>query len=335
MGVYILILILSLFVALFGKNKAIYWGFFLFLMFISTFRGMEVGGDTGYYLSAFVDTDAVKGSTIKTYEFGYLFLNLIVYYFTHNYTVLLGVTSFLVLFPVFFFTPKYCKYYNVIVAFYVLLYNFNFSLCFVRQFIAISILYVGYLMCASTHKKKYLFFSIIIATLFHQTSIALLILLPFVRKKRYNRELASILIILSYFIGRLNLHIQVFHLYGITTLYSGILTGDMVFTINGLIMTIYFAYIAYICNEDSFIMYTMMIGLLVFNMLVFNTNLSRLNWSMSIVQIIILGNMKLYPRFQKYAIIHKGLSYIYTITLYVVFLAADQGKILPYEFSFD
>ena len=222
----------------------------------------------------------------------------------------------------------------MIVAFYVLLYNYNFSLCFTRQFIAISILYVGYLACASTHRMKYLVIAILIATLFHQSSIVFLILLLFVNK-RYNRNIVSLLIVLSYFVGRLNIIIPILSMFGITSFYSGELAGDMVFTLNGFIMTIYFAYIAYVCDEDSFIMYTMLVGLLVFNMLVFNTNLSRLNWSLSIVQILILGNMKLLPRFQKNVKIHKALSYVYAITLYIAFLVADQGKILPYTFSFE
>lgn len=334
MEVYILILFLSLIVAKYGNNKGIYWCFFLILMFFSTFRGMEVGGDTAVYQWAFSDTEAVTGSTIKSYEFGYLLLNLFVFYFIQDYTFFLGVTSFLVLFPIFYFTPRYSKNYNVIVSFYVLLYNYNFSLCFVRQFIAISILYVGYLACASTHKKKYLVIAVLIATLFHQSSIAFLILLLFVNK-RYNRNLVSLLIVLSYFVGRLNIIIPILRLFGITSFYSGDLAGEMVFTLNGFIMTIYFAYIAYICDEESFIMYTMMIGLLAFNVLVFNTNLSRLNWSLSIVQILILGNMKLLPRFQKNVKIHKALSYVYAITLYIAFLVADQGKILPYTFSFE
>jgi hypothetical protein len=92
MEVYILLMVLSLFVAKFGKNKAVYWGFFLVLMFFSTFRSMDVGGDTEYYRWAFEDTESVKGSTIKTYEFGYLFLNLLVFYFIQDYTVFLRLS---------------------------------------------------------------------------------------------------------------------------------------------------------------------------------------------------------------------------------------------------
>lgn len=331
MEIYILIMFLALLVAWVGKDKVIYWGFFVVLMFVSTFRGMDVGGDTEYYQWAFEDTEAVKGVTIKSFEYGYLFLNFLVSYFSDNYTVFLAVASFLILFPVFFVTPFFSNKYNVIIAFYVLLYNFNFSLCFVRQFIAISILYVGFLLCSSTHKKIYLLITVVLASLFHQTSIFLLTLLPFVNLK-YHRIFISILIVLSYFIGRLNIIIPFFSQFGIESFYSESLAGEMVFTMNGLIMTFYFAFIAYISKEDSFLLYTMAIGLFIFNMFVFNTNISRFNWSFSIVQVLILGNQKLIPSFQKKEILCRVLSFSYAITLYVMFLSANQGKVVPYEF---
>lgn len=333
MEVYILLMVLSLFVAKFGKNKAVYWGFFLVLMFFSTFRSMDVGGDTEYYRWAFEDTESVKGSTIKTYEFGYLFLNLLVFYFIQDYTVFLGVTSFLVLFPIFFFSSKYSKRCHEIVAFYVLLYNFNFSLCFIRQFIAISILYGGYLICANTHKKKHLIIATLLATLFHQTSIIMLVLLPFVKLK-YNRKLVAAIIFFSFFIGRLNPFISIMGMFGITSFYSGDVAGEMVFTFTGFIMTTYFAYIAYISNEKPFLLYTMMVGLLFFNMLVFNTNLSRINWSLYIVQTVILANMTLLPSLKKNVVANKIFSYAYAVILYVYFVLANQGEVVPYSFSF-
>lgn len=331
MEIYILIMFLALLVAWVGKNKAIYWGFFLVLMVISTFRGIDVGGDTEYYQWAFEDTEAVRGVTIKSFEYGYLFLNFAVYHFTDNYTVFLGVVSFLILFPVFFVTPIFSKKYNIVIAFYVLLYNFNFSLCFVRQYIAISILYVGFLLCSSTHKKIYLLITVVLASLFHQTSIFLLILLPFVNLK-YHRIFISILIFLSYFIGRLNIVIPFFSQFGIESLYSESLAGEMVFSMNGFIVTSYFAFIAYVSKEDSFLLYTMAIGLVIFNMLVFNTNISRLNWSLSIVQVLVLGNLKMISFFQKKETLCRFFSYAYAITLYIIFLLANQGKVVPYEF---
>jgi hypothetical protein len=123
-------------------------------------------------------------------------------------------------------------------------------------------------------------------------------------------------------------------MFGITSFYSGDVAGEMVFTFTGFIMTTYFAYIAYISNEKPFLLYTMMVGLLFFNMLVFNTNLSRINWSLSIVQTVILANMTLLPSLKKNVVANKIFSYAYAVILYVYFVLANQGEVVPYSFSF-
>ena len=136
--------------------------------------------------------------------------------------------------------------------------------------------------------------------------------------------------ILSYFVGRLNVLMILLGMFGFSTLYSLPLSGDVNFTINGLLMTLYLSFFSYICKEDDFLMFVMVIGVVLFNCLVFNTDISRINWSFSIVQIFILANMNTLKRYNR-RIMLVG-SVIYSISLYVSFLIANQGGVVPYEF---
>ena len=53
MNEYISIFIFTLLVYFFGRNKIIYWGYFIFLLFFYVMRGNDVGGDTWDYYYQF------------------------------------------------------------------------------------------------------------------------------------------------------------------------------------------------------------------------------------------------------------------------------------------
>jgi hypothetical protein len=331
MTIYIILGILVLLGIFFKDNKFIQFIVFFLLLGISSFRGLDVGGDTQIYEYTFYHPEHAF-NTIKQTEWGWYWLNYFIYILTNDYRILLIVSNLLILIPVFYVSNKYSKFPLLSIALYVLLYHYLFSFCFIRQYIAISILFFSYPFLEKG--KIWQFFLLVcIAMTFHVTaSIAFFLL--FIKKINISSQICFIIIIVSYLVGRLNVMPLIFNNIGYNEIkgYEVVYGENYRYTITGLLMSVYLGYIILLSDTKSLNIKIMVLGIILLNIFTFSTSISRVYWNFSIIQIIAIPNIPLKKPYLKYFTFVRFSFIIYSIFVYLQFLFNDQGKILPYTF---
>src|SRR5699024_7717186 len=123
---------------------------------------------------------------VVRWEYGYVLLNKLSSILSNNEQILLVLTSFLVLIGVMYFIYKNSENVVLSVFLYISLYLYLFSFNGIRQAIAMSILVMGF------H-----FIVVLVATLFHETAI-LMLLLYFIYYFKF--DIKNVLAILFIFI---------------------------------------------------------------------------------------------------------------------------------------
>lgn len=186
MYVYLIGVLLSLMLSFIGckmKNKkhALVFKFLSILPFflISAFR-YNVGTDYDFrYVSSFYYLK--MGKSIPNLELGYKLLNKLILLFTSNFIWIFIITSFLIIFPIFYTFFKKSKNPILSIALFFLGGFFFQSLNMLRQYISIAIVFLS---VDDLYNKKYKRFilSIVIAYFFHSISIIYLILI-FIKNK--------------------------------------------------------------------------------------------------------------------------------------------------------
>ncbi|WP_169447646.1 EpsG family protein [Paenibacillus daejeonensis] len=148
------------------------------LFIVSGLRGSNIGTDTWNYLRGFrniATTSFNNVFSLERWEPGYLIINKLSSIISYNEQVILIVTSFLSLAGVGYFIYKNST--NVVFSLYlfVSLYLYLFSFNGIRQAIAISIIAIGFHYIINRKLIRYIVV-VALASLFHQTSILLLVL---------------------------------------------------------------------------------------------------------------------------------------------------------------
>lgn len=173
------------------KNKLIYnfcmlCSFFV-LFFTFGFRDFSAIDDPSY-IRIFEEVSHVgwlEYFKFSTMEPGYLILNQIVSFFTDNYLYMQLTTSFI---SIFLFYHGFNKYKNIIslpTAVFLLcsmLYFQMLAVGLVRMFIALGIVFIAFRFIPRQQPKKYIFY-ILLATLFHYSSLFLIFLVYFAINK--------------------------------------------------------------------------------------------------------------------------------------------------------
>jgi hypothetical protein len=286
MDIYIALFVIAVVIQSLPKNKYLYWSFFVILLLVSGYRGLEVGGDTEFYRWGFefVRDGGLFNTTIKFPEYSYWFINYLTIKLGGTYKQFLFVESFCVLFPLFFTAWKFTEKPQRVVGFYYTLYFFCFSLCFVRQCIAAGILFSAYLIFEKTRNKKMLLALILLAGTFHSSAFFVLPIM-FIIGKKYNVSLGAFIIIASYLLGRTVIFFSVLQSLNITAISHMQIESlnDVSFTINGFILTIFIAWYLSTTNVSNFNAYIIAIGVITINLFAFNTNISRFSWNFTIL----------------------------------------------------
>ncbi|MHB1153402.1 MAG: EpsG family protein [Eubacteriales bacterium] len=171
-------------------NKLIYlifvFGLFAFLMM---FRSEKVGNDTQAYIYLYNIISNMKNifNNSSRFEIGYVTLNKIFSFISDDAQILFIFTGALTCFSVGRFIYKYSDIPWLSVYMFLTLQYFDFAFTGVRQIIAVSIILFGY-----DYIKKRMFIRflilILLATLFHTSSIFFLIIYP-LSKLKINRKL--------------------------------------------------------------------------------------------------------------------------------------------------
>ena len=332
MTIYIFLAILAILFLWLGKNPVIYWTFFFILVVFAGGRGFATGGDTWFYYWGFQDMS--KGewitSLIKFPEYLYAILNKIVYLLGGNYRVFLFIDAIVSLFPIFYVARKYALRPHYVVSFFILLYFYCCFLCFTRQYCAIGYLLIAYVKLAKKDDVKAFLMFVCIATLFHGSSLAAVIVL-FFRKRKYYPLWGSVLLIGSYVIGRSGIMGEVMSYLVSLTRFGGYLTlkNDSSFTLNGLLVVIFFSWLLYLNKEKRLFCYIIVLGITLQNILSFEMDLARISWSFTIVEAFLLGDIK----YKKLKVNLVPIFVVYSSLVFINMLSTNQAKVMPYDFT--
>jgi len=200
------------------------------LILFTGFR-WDTGTDWKSYSELFQDVDVSFGELfflqLYSFDFGYVFLNILVKYFTSSYTVLLIVDSFIALGLVFLFIKKYSPNPNISIFVF---YNAFFVAQFMGSNRRIIALGLALFAIASVIKKSNFWFFQTTAFFFHKSSIVALIA-KFVPKERFSTKKIAAILCISLLIGILQLPFKILELIsGTLSSFSGFSVIDKLST---------------------------------------------------------------------------------------------------------
>lgn len=207
MGSYLWYYIFPLFVffiAAFYREKK--WSgilIILLMLFFSMFRGDMVGTDTLSYMERTHMTATVFPTISAALDLGryeLLYYAVCVFIDTHNLSPRLLIWFFSIITLLFIYLG--CKRFKVNLALFLSIYVFLsiylLSFNIARQCMAVSICFYGVSYLIETGKKKYYFFLwILIAALFHNSSVFTILLYPISLLKMDRRLLGTIVYLVS------------------------------------------------------------------------------------------------------------------------------------------
>lgn len=146
---------------------------FLILWLIQALRDEYIGTDLKFYVPTFLNGNWSAYSV----ESGYVALNTTLRSFTDSTQALLAIVSFITLYPVSYIFKRYSE--NICLSYIIfaslVVYHFTFS--GLRQAIAIGIIVLSYIFI-NKHKLIPFVACVLIATLFHVSSIVFIIFYP-------------------------------------------------------------------------------------------------------------------------------------------------------------
>ena len=140
---------------------------------------------------------------------------------------------------------------------------------------------------------------------------------------------------MSYIVGRSGIAGMLFNIFGIKSLYLAryVITDSSNFTINGLIVTFFIAFMINVVKIERTYLYMASFGTMLFNLLAMNGDLARIHWDMSIICVILLASLKLKEKYANIKFLFSLIVLLYGTIVYWSFLLDNQSKILPYEYG--
>lgn len=330
MLIYILIWISLLLCSWKKNNVGLMWVNIVFLSLFAGLRALNIGIDTINYYDIW---NWIAGGGGDFVEPGWYLMNKGMQNMGGSYNLLLWIVSLITLIPMGKLAGKYSPNPSLSLFFYYSI-IFLLSLNIMRQILAVSIVWIGYLFLVRGHWKKYLFWTLL-AAMIHYTALCALFLV-FVNKIRLseNRCFWWTLIsfaggfllnanILSLFIGRYAVYLQDGQGFR-TNLVSVYLLGGLM---NAFYLFIYFT--SFKEERNSWWMKIYFIGIILMNLTAQLELGTRLILYFTGIQIIVLP---LYIRHNK--ISNKSLLYslliLYAGILYMKLLIGDPLQIIPY-----
>lgn len=197
MPLYIAIWFLLFITIYAGKAKTILVSsIFCILVFLYSFRGIDVGVDTSTYYDIFCSISS--GADLEYLEPLWKVLNKLVVGIGGNFNLLLFFSSLLMLVPVFYVVYTYSINPALSLYIYYSMYFFCGSLNISRQYLAIS-----FILCSFCFFKSYpfrAFCCFMIALGFHLSSVFIVLIIPFLYVN-ISRKKALISLFFSFGIG--------------------------------------------------------------------------------------------------------------------------------------
>lgn len=204
---YFLLLVLILLLVLAPKrNKNALRFSCAFLFVLSAFRGESVGTDTINYINIF-NTITTKGH-YKVFELFWYYLSFSISELGLSVRYVFVISSSLIILCIYKGIAKASRYYVFSIILFLLFYYFFESLNIVRQYIAMSIIFLAVSFFEDTSKVKswISYYVLSIAALLCHTSALIAFAMPLICYLPINRINATIAIVLSLIIGSIPLH---------------------------------------------------------------------------------------------------------------------------------
>lgn len=160
---------------------------FVLLALVACLRSINVGTDTNQFCTAYREIGESTDWNFVSfrYEAGFFYLCKILNLFSHNYQLLIIVTSLIINMSVFFFIKRNSYDYMVSTMIYIFCNCFFSSMNLMRQWLALSVIMFGFPYLIKKDYLKYILFCVV-ASLFHKVAVAsvLLIFFSFLKTKK-------------------------------------------------------------------------------------------------------------------------------------------------------
>lgn len=314
------------------KDKLFLTITFIILTFISGFRDVSVGTDTESYQSIFLKY--VYGLPDYHSELGYAYFNKLIAMLSSNPQAIIIASSIIINLGVMRFIYKNSPNAWLSVYLYITLFFYFFSFNYTRQFIAISLVLLGWNFLKDKKIITFLIF-VILATSFH-TSAIISLLLIFIFFSRNNTRLVPWILILSV-ISMLGMDTIFNYVFELFPRYQGYNTGDISQSggINSLILYLVIFLVTLIFrkkkdpdNNIALIIVTIcaVLGVLSFEYYIFSRPSLYFNIFVIVIIPKITSNFKgIESLIANYIVIIFGFAYL----MYYLFL--NWHDVVPYE----
>lgn len=330
MLIYIIVLVvfLILFKSFKPQNKTaiILGGIILFTL--SAFRGIDVGTDTIHYLYRFESPN----THYKAFEFVWYGLNTFIYNNTRDFQLLLVISSLIIVGGFCLGISKSSKNYVFSLILFFLFYYFFESLNIVRQYMAMSIIFLAATYFSDfSNKRKLLYFLFLVffAASIHTSAIFALVI-PFINFLSIRRFSVVILLVASLIIGLFPLQsqLQSFDFFLLSEMYNHYLEDfdSAGVTATRLLMNAYILFVLLSSKKeyDRFDKY-MLIGICLQNAFPYAITI-RLFSYLIVFSIISIPNRYEYKKSSHFLII----TLAYGLTKFFVFLQSNVSDVVPY-----
>ncbi len=207
MGVYIfiifMIIILNYIIRPY-KNKRksrnyLFCIYFILMLFLCT-RTYRVGADTIQYYRDFfrISTHSLKWSINNLrYEAGFISLCKVLSFISKDAQILIAFSSLIIFYSVFSFIYANSESPCVSLLIFIFLNSFFMYITAMRQALAISVILYGYELFYKKNKYIKYFITVLVASLFHSSAIAMLLLLVIPKKIEYTKVLLIFVVLAS------------------------------------------------------------------------------------------------------------------------------------------
>ena len=327
-----LILVIVLYRNKTGENKFFIFLFMAFLFVLYGFRSAYgEANDTHNYLTVFTYGEEYM-RTFK--EPGYSWINVWILRKGLGFQWVLVIMAVIYCISLFWAAKRSDRKTIEVLIFYFLLTYYFYAFNAMRQMTALNILLVGY---TYLYDKKWIKFIICVlcASLFHKTS---LIVLPFVVfsfiNLKFNNVFVCATLLLSLVVGSQN--ITATWLGFVADWFPDYVSSDVEssavgssFSFSRLTLTFFFMYIYCVSKEKNIYLSIVFIGIVLFNLMSFNTAAMRIAYTMTPVQALLYADCLKQKMFTKQS---RNYIIIYSFFLYYYMLLNNISDMLNFEF---
>ncbi|MCT0020853.1 EpsG family protein [Weissella cibaria] len=231
-----------------------------YLFIITGWRNYAVGTDTINYVSLFnyfgssvndINFFDLVGMVHARFEYGYILLNKIVFYFTNNPRWLLIIFAFISYYVLFLFIKKLSIDPYLSVTMFVCLGYMAMTMNTMRQGIAVAFVMLAYISLLKYHSSLLCIVFVFCAFLFHKTALFFLVVLIFKNWQYTKINVVRIMIISLVIAAIYGKFENVINQINYTDYANSNITSGYLGIILNIMLLIYFLVVGYIANKHG------------------------------------------------------------------------------------